>query len=253
MRTRLSHHLSRTWGHLLPESFLEIPVDESTLNCSQCPKSPRAPFKCCDYWPYIPNFRVTRDIRSRIPKDSLWPFGIMAPRSFQIQRQLDLLSPDLKCPFYRLGRCEIWSTRPAICSSYFCQSQAGESGEVFWTNVSHFLNEVEQTLAAHWMLEAGYEWREIEALRRALFLQDARSEVEISQVLRPETAWAHHWGNRDGFFDRACAWSDSLNASDVEKMWDQETADHLNRVLNQALLMNQHSLTNWRGTSRSSL
>jgi hypothetical protein len=64
-------------------------------------------------------------------------------------------SKALRCPHYveASGACGIWRHRNAVCATYFCKHERGETGRAFWEAVRNLLGVVEVQLARWCVLE----------------------------------------------------------------------------------------------------
>ena len=171
------------WEHVPREVFA------TCSDCSMCLKEGQQPqekeryfdpnVKCCTYFPTLPNYlvgallsdgepyweegrrRVREKIRTRIgvtprgiaplKKDSLL-YGHSKTNGFGKSRSL-------LCPYYHqeAGGCTVWPFREAVCSTYFCKTATGKSGERFWTSVRDFLLQVEQSLVTYVLLQCDYD------------------------------------------------------------------------------------------------
>ncbi|MBT4763349.1 MAG: hypothetical protein HOO06_16765 [Bdellovibrionaceae bacterium] len=113
-------------------------------NCENCKFNSYGEtwIKCCDYFPFIPNFLVGYGLTKNY---SFWrwllaqqdilkqPLGLVA--SAKLRK--DLKSPPHidkinKCYCYNSssGKCQIWEYRPKYCESYFCNITDVESSQL---------------------------------------------------------------------------------------------------------------------------
>lgn len=114
--------------------------------------------KCCTYFPFIPNFSLgsltTTDLNKVCERGLFLPIGLY-PSTIE-QEKIKTIGYDgfgknekLLCPFFdkQQNQCSIWSSRPGVCTSYFCKSDRGQKGLDFWKNVESYLNHFEWQLA----------------------------------------------------------------------------------------------------------
>jgi Fe-S-cluster containining protein len=102
-----------------------------TRDCISCSKnkSSRGYVKCCDYFPFIPNFLVGFGLKDN---NILWkelfqnpeiikqPLGLIATKA--LKEKLKSKNDSSHCYFYQIksGQCKIWDHRPKVCETYFC-------------------------------------------------------------------------------------------------------------------------------------
>jgi hypothetical protein len=210
-----------TLKYLLPEHLhRHLRIEMTSLGKSLPPvdcQSCQRPAKCCDYWPFLPNFNVP----SALPENQLenWltqrrallPIGIVAPSGFRKRR--DSLG-DVTCPFFTEDRkCRVWRQRPSECATYFCVQAEGENE--FWQAMNTLLHYYEQGLAQWWMLESGFEWHEIRSQARLLVDESDRWQFPAAEF---ENLWAHYHGKECEYFHRAQEWYESLDRNAIEKL-----------------------------------
>jgi hypothetical protein len=142
--------------------------------------------KCCTYQPALANFLVgglvadtdpaiaegRARVRERIAKRiAVTPLGVMPPSHFA-----HLYKPasgtfgharSLRCPYYaqESGACTVWRHRNAVCTTWFCKHERGDTASEFWTSLASLLTEAEKAIARHCIvtLDVG------EAAMKALF------------------------------------------------------------------------------------
>lgn len=150
---------------------------ETGIDCGNCLVG--IPAKCCDFFPFFPNYVVGRVLESRdaeigervavaIAKGGATPLGIFAPEGFSGL-----------CPFYRDSKCSIWSERPGVCRSYHCRSSRGEAGLRDWASIKEKMNLFEWTLAHEALWRLGFTQDEI---RRGEWSEFRGSEIELYRL-----------------------------------------------------------------------
>lgn len=176
------------------------------VDCASCPTYALA-FKCCTYFPYIPNFTLGQLLRREDPmvkgklRIALQKGRVSALGLFESSANAKLReklgggafgkSKDLLCPFFDKGACSIWESRPGVCVGFLCRSSHGELGLKLRNEIDSYLNTFEWTLAnmALWRvgfspddvkrLEAG-EWLEFQGREHELLKLTADAAMEIS-------------------------------------------------------------------------
>jgi Fe-S-cluster containining protein len=143
--------------------------------------------KCCTYYPRLANFQVgeiLRDestperakahIRARIAAQvGVRPLGI-DPLPSQSILYTSLKSggfgraTSLRCPFYDTQRtdknCQIWRSRNAICSTWYCKHERGAVGQRMWLGSRDLLKEIERTIALYCAMALGHVGRALAEL-----------------------------------------------------------------------------------------
>lgn len=156
----------------IPDKVLNIVVpDEILATCSYChncvnPNNPKYHVKCCNYHPIQPNFivgamlshkdsryiPVQKIIRAKIhEKSGVGPMGIIPPSDFYINKE------EAKCPYLKNQQCSIWEFRTELCSSFFCSSIGGRSGQKFWKSLLSYLKLVDSKLSLYILDKIGFE------------------------------------------------------------------------------------------------
>jgi len=233
-------------GRALPKSLAGLSVDESQLDCKGCS---RGASKGCDFWPFVPNGNAAQSLaklssfQSKNLRDSILPIGIVASGDFQRRHRDPEQRGKLRCPYLSdRGLCSNWTHRPSECATYFCESQAGIEGQTFWQAMNQVTHFIEYGLAQLWMIEAGYDWSEVE---KNLSLIVIEGEIESSRI--GDEIWAHHANRKMEFFARAEAWARALSGDEIRDRLGVE----FNRLLDAA--MECHSLTSWGRSPRGTL
>lgn len=202
--------------------------------CAMCPQGDTAPtslyvfdpeVKCCVYMPQLPNFLVGRaldepgghTVEARIAaRIGLTPVGLARPAAYDLLHRGSTnaigRSRSLRCPHFIEdgGRCGIWQSRDALCSTWFCKHERGALGLHLWQAVRDLLVTLEHTLAWWAAREQGIP---VEVLAKLL----PSTEHDRSQPPPPdgpavddvpdETVLASLWGahhRKEADYYRAC-------------------------------------------------
>jgi hypothetical protein len=161
-----------------------MPGGEPRATCHDCamcerPSAPPRvvpPFdpvtQCCTYVPILPNFLLGRiltapdvdaaglaSVRARVASGvAVTPLGVDWPHQaaelYSSTEQNFGRHPDLRCPHHLTaadgtGRCGVWRHRNAICATWFCKHERGETGRLAWKALRDVFAAVEHGLAWH--------------------------------------------------------------------------------------------------------
>ena len=168
------HAFPWLWRFFMPAELKSFRVpEEKNATCGNCPRvcdaGYRPDYRCCTYQPRVPNFLL--GLASQTPLGSqalaraeeqqmLLPEGMVAsPQQwldFMEDQEQDLYgrSQRVLCPLLetKTGLCSIHAFRNAVCSTYFCEHEQGEAGEIFWAQLQTLGSQIELGLA-QWALD----------------------------------------------------------------------------------------------------
>ena len=162
------------WTEMMPKAMFELRFpEERRATCMNCPKSCydgfRADYRCCTYHPRVSNFLLglgseteagDRAIDRLIQRGMLLPEGMYSTPGqwidFLDDQQHDAFGASQKvlCPMLdqATGYCDIHAFRNAVCSTFYCFSDHGQTGENFWVQIQTLGSQIELVLA-QWSLE----------------------------------------------------------------------------------------------------
>lgn len=162
------------WSALFPKDLWQLSLPGTTLSdCANCPqicaKGYRPDYRCCTYLPRIPNFLLglasetepgARALDRLLSRGMLLPEGLVpSPQQwldFMDDEDQDLYgrSSRVLCPLLiqDTGLCGVHAFRNAVCTTYFCLHDQGESGEAFWGQLQTLGSQIEMVLS-QWALE----------------------------------------------------------------------------------------------------
>jgi hypothetical protein len=128
--------------------------------------------KCCSYHPILANFLVGRALADSDPAASAsmearlaaetataTPMGLGQPPVYATLYDRATkafgVSKALRCPHYvvETGGCGVWRHRNAVCTTWFCKFERGETGSEFWSATHRLLGALELALARHCVAE----------------------------------------------------------------------------------------------------
>lgn len=231
-RWRFADYVGFMHNYVFPGSYapwlarrLPKALRETKATCDQClmakpvaerPGPTRDPgqflnhLKCCTYFPFIPNFSLGAfsaiDFEKANRAGLLLPVGLYPSIAYQEKKVKAAFSSfgkseELLCPFFNSERnaCGIWSLRPGVCTSYFCQSDQGVMGIKLWGEIESFLNQFEWILAKRVFEELGFSENELAFGRAAISLETEEDEREFFI----EAAWGSHNSSRFEFYQKA--------------------------------------------------
>lgn len=252
-----THPLPALYARWMADALPGPAPDEPTATCDACAMCvkpdgtvPTATVffdpavKCCVYMPRLPNFLVGRildgegaaSVRARIVAGvGVGPLFLDRPATYDLVHlgSVNTLgrSHSLRCPHFveEGGRCGIWTSRDALCSTWFCRHERGAVGAAYWTAVRDLLTAVERALALWAAREEGIS---AEVLAQSL----PPSPHDRSPAPRPDGAavdgevdeavarflWGRWRGQEEAYY-RACAarvaalaWADVLRIGGPE-------------------------------------
>lgn len=205
---RFENIVPNIYKNLLSSKILKLDVQETKATCNNCLRSRDKRFaytykehlKCCTFHPYTTNFAVgallslekntvgITQIREKIEKRKFaLPIGIIAPFDYQylfLTKEEEQFGNDsnLLCPYYDKNDngCSVWQYRGVVCTSFFCRSDYGQSGQKFWTVVSDYLSYVEMALAEECLVQLDFSPRDLSDQLTYLNKRDF-DQNEISQ------------------------------------------------------------------------
>ncbi len=175
------------YSNFFNEKLLNLNVTEKKANCSNCNRSRDRRFsylyqpnlKCCTFYPLVPNFAIGGILQNQLPgaiilKEKIknrqfsLPLGAFPTLKFQYEfMNLEFTDfgtrEDLLCPYYNKleNNCNIWQFRGVVCTTYFCVSDRGPSGQNFWKNMSDYLSYVEMCLAEECLVQLDFSPRDL--------------------------------------------------------------------------------------------
>lgn len=206
--------------------------------------------KCCTYFPFIPNFSLGAILKAshenastRVRLTSAEQQGVLLPLGlFPTPERQSLIESlgseafgqrrELLCPFYdtAVDRCSIWAYRPAVCTSYFCKSNRGQSGLDLWADIEKYLNHFEWQLANEVFARLGFDEDALEMCRAAMFDENQEAD-ERAEFIR--AAWGSWFNRKEEFFMAALQTALTFDSDSVGKLFDEDHLDLENSIRRQ--------------------
>lgn len=184
----------------------------------------RKDLKCCTFEPYLPNYLVGALFAKEKP-DSLalkafnhkienriysLPVGMLAPISYQVK--FNSRKPedfgnreDWLCPYYNKtqNNCNVWRSRGAVCTTFFCKSSFGKKGLSFWGELNDYLTYVEMALMEEALVHLDFSPRQISDCLE-YFNRHEGSEKELKKdsmdLALAKKLWNGYFDNQPEFF-----------------------------------------------------
>ncbi len=258
----LKDDLPEIYNDLLPKEFLELNPQEKLATCSNCYKTKKGSpkphynpvFKCCTYYPFIPNYLVgailmsgKQEILNNLILDRKYvlPIGVCAPADYQKQFRLKSFSDfgnceDLVCPFYakNIGGCSIWRFRGHECATFFCASSYGQKGEGAWQNIRDYLFDVEMELSQSVMVQKGYTPREID--KNLSYVKRPEDDVDASpelSAIKWAELWLHHEDDIVSYFKDCFQFVTSHKDELKKELNDRPSSKKLNTRILKSVFM----------------
>lgn len=192
----LSQQLPQLYHGLVPRKLLDFEIIETKANCANCSmarenRGPRAKItykidlKCCTFDPWVPNFAVgnilsDRNLSASVKEAILGkiddieqcsPLGLRPSTQFQRRflRKDEMEFGNRKdwlCPFYNREQqnCGIWQHRGNVCVSFYCKSNAGQTGLRFWEELGDYLHLLELSLMEECLVQLDFSPRQMSDL-----------------------------------------------------------------------------------------
>lgn len=179
--------LPEVYQNFLDRKILNLDISETKATCDNClrsrdkrfPYSYEANLKCCTFIPFVPNFAVGGILKKKLDGHKVIeeliydrrfaiPIGIFP--DFDYQHRFLTKKPkdfgnreDLLCHYYDQdkNRCSIWEFRGVVCTTFFCRSDYGKSGQNLWTEMKEYLSYVEMCLAEDCLVMKDFSPRDI--------------------------------------------------------------------------------------------
>lgn len=172
---------------LFPATVLKKDVTETKATCDNClrARDKRFPYpydpklKCCTFFPFLPNYAIGGILKENLPgadvilenikkRKFTLPLGAFPDLEYQHKffhkKKTDFGNrEDLMCPYYnhKESNCGIWKYRGVVCTTFFCRSDRGETGQTYWTNLNNFLSYVEMALAEECLVQLDFSPRDM--------------------------------------------------------------------------------------------
>lgn len=186
--------------HLLPDEYssffetdlLDFQIHETKATCDACAKAPpkytqkdyyEAHLKCCTYQPFLPNYAVgfvlsqnsenyhhaQAVLRKQIQERRYaLPIGVLPSVKYQVEFQKNKpkifgRDRDFLCPYYNRAQncCSLWKVRGSVCTSFYCMSSYGASGQAFWKEMQNYLSYTEMLLMEECLVHLDYSPRDV--------------------------------------------------------------------------------------------
>ena len=257
--------------HTFFPDFIEKEIPEEKIaTCNNCTlamhqASNRINTKCCVYYAQIPNYllggllidnraslKAGQDIARKLIKEKkgISPYGIRKPIWYKSLEKETKLNPKVKmttaeqivlrCPFYgKDGNCTTWAYREHCCSTFFCFSVGGDSGQTFWGGLDKFLRNVEKKLAQYAAQQLGcMQSLEKENLKNNTLNADDKNKKVNKK--RYNQIWEGWNGNEVEFYIQAYKIIESLTQEEFYEIIDEKIANISMKVKDQISIFKQN-------------
>jgi len=202
--------LPQLYQGLLSQSLLNLNVKETKATCDNCLRARDKRFeytyksnlKCCTFVPFIPNWAVGGILKENLPGESVirrkiqenqfnLPIGLFADFKYQYEflnkSRTDFGNrEDLLCYYFDRdqNQCSIWNYRGVVCTTYYCRSDYGNSGLLFWECLKDYLSYIEMALAEDCLVMKDFSPRDLsdqlDFLNRREFNQKEKKQTQLS-------------------------------------------------------------------------
>ncbi|MFN7730013.1 MAG: hypothetical protein ACK5P7_12715 [Bdellovibrio sp.] len=254
-KAKFKHKIPELYHAAFPQQLLDQGdrLEEKKATCENCAMAPenRPPkakvtyqkqLKCCTFEPYLPNFVVgallthedrfqhgIKQIRRKIAKrEYALPLGLLPSVKFQVQFNNRKAwefgnREDWLCPYYvkTTQSCGIWKYRGTVCTTFFCQHDAGAAGQRFWESLSNFLSFSEMALMEDLLAELDFSPRQVSELLDYMNRIDGTA-IEKSTHQMPEALFKRLWNGYDsdleGFYKKCYEKAKGLSRPQFQEM-----------------------------------
>lgn len=218
----------------------------------------KADIKCCTFHPFIPNYavgaildqnilgtqnntprpkidpRTLQIIHNKIAKkEYALPLGIFAPVRYQYhfhrRKPEDFGNNEgMICPYLlrESAQCGLWIHRSSVCMSYYCASDYGKNGLLFWELFGDYVHHLEMALAQDCMVSMGFSPDVIDLQLEYMSCETGTPEELATDSLADSVhaSYWKDWGDNDSIdYYQSCAkYAKSLQNKDLEEMIDNE-------------------------------
>lgn len=243
--------------------LMESEVVETLATCDSCAMSPehrgprakityRADLKCCTFDPWVPNFMVgailedpnvspagVAAVRAKMKSiEECSPLGLRASTQFQrrfLRKDEHEFGnrEDWLCPYFdrQNSNCGIWKYRGNVCVSFFCKSNAGARGLMFWSEFGDFLHLLELSVMEECLVQLDFSPRQMSEL---LPLIDRQTHLEHRKLppVTPEEyrrIW-NHYDSPEEFFRKCYRIASGLKPKDLRELLGESGERALQKV-----------------------
>lgn len=232
-QTKIKSYIPQIYSHFLPKEILELKINETKVNCSNCTMAYsnakkityNINLKCCTYYPYLPNYLVGailsdptmteahKIIRKMIEtRRYCLPIGLTPPVKYQMlfnkKKKNDFGNdPQLLCPYYnkKNNNCNIWKYRESVCTTFICFSSYGKKGINFWEHMNDYLTYVEMALMEEALVMLDFSPRDISNLLGYLN-RDHATNTELKNWNLPKhkaiKLWNGYYDEQENFYKK---------------------------------------------------
>jgi hypothetical protein len=244
-QSMLRHLTTPLYHRLFAHEILDFELRETKATCHACamaPKEYRADLKCCTFEPFLPNYLVgaalqsastfastLEVLREKIKERRLaLPIGVAAPLRFQIEfnhrERGDFGNrEEWLCPYYskETQNCGIWKHRGAVCTSYYCKSDAGAKGLRYWKALENYIHYTEMALMEESMVMLGFSPRQVNACLEYLNRSEGKG-WELRQDTMPlevsKTLWNGYDEDPEDFYKKTTERVENLSKSEFREL-----------------------------------
>lgn len=244
MVTRLKDVLPHVYQHFLHKSILNRDVTETKATCENCLRSRdhRFPYlykpdlKCCTFQPFLPNYAIGGILKNNlkgaavirkqiVQKNFSLPLGVFPVPEYQYRFQNKKKTDfgnrvDLLCPYFDLEfkKCSIWEFRCVVCTTFYCRSDKGKSGQQFWSNLNDYLSYLEMALAEECLVQKDFSPRDISDQLKYLNMSSWEKNEKKQRVLDAKD-WKIFWNgysSPEEFYVACYNYVENLQLKDVK-------------------------------------
>jgi len=215
------HTVPGYWQFLLPKEALAFRLPkERRATCDNCPmacfQGHDPLYRCCAYHPQVPNYLLglaavdpsVEHLLGQMDRQGfLLPEGFLRSPGQWIDYLADLHANRfdettlVKCPMLEVpsGMCRIYAFRNAVCSTFFCYNDHGDTGDAFWMAMEEMISYAELALGQWALARCGFDvpayYRRLDSLSsRIEEVTDPKTKGWNPEIL--EFLWGEHSESR---------------------------------------------------------
>lgn len=236
---KFKYILPPLYKRFFPITFWSSELVEAKATCHRCIQAPKkydADLKCCTFWPFIPNYAVGEILLSKEEKykaaqatilnlieNKHWnlPMGLVAPADYQVdfkknKKKLFGRDESFLCPYYSKtnNNCSLWLYRGSVCTSFFCESSYGKSGQQFWQKFENYFSYLEMGLSQEVLVYKDFSPKDVTTQLEYLMLD---KKVKITAGMYKKI-WKHFYGQERNFYIQAAEFVNQLPSAQMKEI-----------------------------------
>lgn len=127
---------------------------------------------------------------------------------------------DLLCPFFDSTHqgCSVWTSRPGVCTTYFCKSERDEEGLEFWADVEAYLNHFEWAMASEILERLDFDPNFREVCEGVMLTEEPGGERDFLV----QSAWGSWATRKEEFFALCLTEAEKISSDQLSHLLDPD-------------------------------